>query len=470
MKNKTIIVWFRKDLRLHDNPALVEASKNGTVIPIFIWSPEEEVFDQFAEASQWWLHQSLKSLAEQLQQRGLSLILRKGPSLSILKEVIRESNADALYFNERYEPAIHKRDEEIKNGLEAEHVEVKSFHSHTLFEPFSITNKDGKSYKVYTPFWKQFLKMTVSLPLPAPSTIVGPKDHLDSLTVEDLSLLPTHPWHQKFSAYWTPGEPGAIEQLHTFIEDAIKEYKINRDYPAKPNTSLLSPYLAWGEISVKTIWHTLLNLDPNEQIEAFLKQLVWREFSYDLLRQAPNSIDQPIRSEFKAFPWQEDEQLFTAWKKGMTGYPLVDAGMRQLWETGWMHNRVRMITASFLVKHLLIPWTKGANWFMETLVDYDVANNTMGWQWVAGSGADAAPYFRIFNPILQGEKFDIDGEYIRKWVPELAALPTKYVFAPWEASKEILRECGIELGITYPFPLIDHQVCERTSITCLSFY
>ncbi len=276
--------------------------------------------------------------------------------------------------------------------------------------------------------------------------------------------MPAHPWHQKFSPYWTPGESGAMEQFHKFIEDRINQYKTNRDYPSKRNTSLLSPYLAWGEISPKIIWHTLLNLEPDEQIEAFLRQLVWREFSYDQLLQAPNSVERPIHSEFNAFPWQEDEQLFNAWKKGMTGYPLIDAGMRQLWETGWMHNRVRMITASFLVKHLLIPWTKGADWFTQTLVDYDIANNTMGWQWVAGCGVDAAPYFRIFNPILQGEKFDIDGEYIRKWVPELAKLPTNYLFAPWKTPKDILRECEIELGITYPFPLIDHQFARERAL------
>ena len=460
----TTIVWFRKDLRIQDNPALLEASKKGAVLPIFIWSPEEEVYDHKAQASQLWLYHSLQALADQLKQLGLPLILRKGSSLDILKDIIKESNAQALYFNERYEPVIHNRDERIKNAIISENVEVKTFHSHTLFEPFSIKNKDGKPYKVYTPFWKQCLKTTVPLPLPAPSVTVVPNQSFDTLSVEELMQMPTHPWQQKLSTHWTVGEGGAIEQLHTFIESAINEYKINRDYPSKANTSFLSPYLAWGEISPKVIWHTLLNREPDERIEAFLRQLVWREFSYDQLLQVPNSVDRPIRSEFNVFPWQEDEQLFNAWKKGMTGYPLIDAGMRQLWETGWMHNRVRMITASFLVKHLLIHWTKGADWFRQTLVDYDVANNTMGWQWVAGSGVDAAPYFRIFNPILQGEKFDIDGQYTRKWVPELAKLPTKYLFAPWKAPKDLLRECGIELGTTYPTPLIDHHFARERAL------
>lgn len=461
----TTIVWFRKDLRIHDNLALFEASKHGAVLPVFIWSPEEEVYDRFAQASQWWLHHSLKSLANQLQQMGLSLILRKGSSLSILKEIIKESNADALYFNERYEPSIRSRDKEITNVLATDHVEVKTFHSQTLFEPLTIKNKDQQPYKVYTPFWKQCLKMNVPLPLPKPSASVAPKEHLDTLSLEDLALLPTHPWHQKHMPYWTPGESGAIEQLQTFINDGISQYKTNRDFPSKRNTSFLSPHLAWGEISPKMIWHSLLNSKPDdEDVEAFLRQLVWREFSYDQLLQMPHSVNRPIRSEFNAFPLQEDEHLFTCWKKGMTGYPIVDAGMRQLWETGWMHNRVRMIIASFLVKHLFIPWTKGADWFTQTLVDFDVANNTMGWQWVAGCGIDAAPYFRIFNPILQGEKFDKDGEYIRKWVPELAALPTKYLFAPWKAPQHILRESGIELGVTYPFPLIDHQFARERAL------
>ena len=302
------------------------------------------------------------------------------------------------------------------------------------------------------------------MPLPSPSSFIASKRSLNTLPVEKLSLLSNLPWHQKLSPYWTPGEIGAIEQLHRFMEDGLSEYKKDRDYPSQSHTSNLSPYLAWGELSPKTIWHTMLNLKQDEQVEAFLRQLVWREFSYYQLIHVPNSVETPIRSEFYSFPWQGDEHLFTCWKKGMTGYPLVDAGMRQLWETGWMHNRVRMIAASFLVKHLLIPWTKGADWFTQTLVDIDLANNTMGWQWVAGCGVDAAPYFRIFNPTLQGEKFDTNGEYILKWVPELAALPTKYLFQPWTAPKELLRECGIEIGTTYPSPLIDHNFARERAL------
>ena len=465
MNNKTIIVWFRKDLRIHDHPALWEASKLGAVIPVFIWSPEEEAFDRFAEASQWWLHHSLKALADQLQQLGLTLIVRQGASLPILKEVIQESNANALFFNKRYEPFIQNRDEEIKKELIAENVEVKTFHSHTLFEPHAITNNENQPYKVFTPFWRQCVKRQVPLPLPAPpSTFVASKSNLMTIPIEQLSLLSTIPWHQKFSPHWAPGELGAIEQLHVFIEERLGQYKVNRDHPSQMNTSKLSPHLAWGEISPKTIWHTLLNLPQDDQVEAFLRQLVWREFSYHQLIHVPESITSPIRSEFLSFPWQENEQLFTCWKKGRTGYPLVDAGMRQLWETGWMHNRVRMIAASFLVKHLLISWTKGADWFTQTLVDVDLANNTMGWQWVSGSGVDAAPYFRIFNPILQGEKFDVNGEYIRKWIPELSKLPTKYLYQPWIAPKEVLQQSDIELGTTYPYPIIDHAFARERAL------
>lgn len=468
MKNNTTIVWFRKDLRIHDNPALWEASKHGTVIPVFIWSPEEEIYDQYSEASHWWLYHSLKVLANQLQQLGLSLILRQGASLPILKEIMREANANTLFFNERYEPSIRLRDKKIKDVLTVENIQVKTFHSHTLFEPLAIKNKENQPYKVYTPFLKQCLKMTVPLPLPSPSSFIASNRNLNTLSSDELPLLSNIQWHQKLLPYWKPGETGALNQLNSFVKEKISSYKTKRDDPSLNLTSHLSPHLAWGEISPNTIWHTLMNGQHDyldEDVEIFIKQLIWREFSYHQLIHVPNSVDLPIRSEFNSFPWQEDEKLFTYWKKGMTGYPLVDAGMRQLWETGWMHNRVRMIAASFLVKHLFIPWVKGAKWFTKTLVDADLANNTMGWQWITGSGVDAAPYFRIFNPVLQGEKFDANGEYIRKWIPELSKMPTKYIHQPWKAPKKISQESDVILGSTYPFPIIDHAFARERALS-----
>lgn len=459
MKTNTTIVWFRKDLRIHDHPALLEASQQGTVLPVFIWSPDEEVDSLLAEASQWWLHHSLQDLEKQLQQLGLPLILRQGASLPILQEIIQESNATALYFTERYEPSIRHRDDQIKQVLRAEKINVKSFHAQLLFEPLSITNQQNKAYKVFTPFWKQCLKKTVPLPLPSPSACNAPTSEVQTGTVDDLALLSSFPWYNKFASYWTPGEQGANKQWTIFLQEKINGYKKSRDIPTLHHSSHLSPHLAWGEISPKLMWITLIDrqdIQLDSDIETFLKQLVWREFSYHQLVHIPSSIKAPIRQAFTAFPWADDEPLLTCWKKGLTGYPIIDAGMRELWETGQMHNRVRMVTASFLVKHLLIHWKKGADWFTETLVDFDVANNTMGWQWVAGSGVDASPYFRIFNPVLQGKKFDSDGEYVRKWLPELTNLPTAYIHQPWKAPQTVLQKSEVVLGTTYPLPIVDH--------------
>ncbi|WP_211318466.1 cryptochrome/photolyase family protein [Paraliobacillus ryukyuensis] len=474
MVKQRTIVWFRKDLRLHDNRAFIAAARRGEVVPVFIFAPEEEDVPVGA-ASKWWLHHSLQALSEQLASHGIPLLLRKGTSKEILTDLLAETNADAVYFNTRYEPAIRRRDSNLIDYLKAKEIDVQTYTSELLFEPGSITNKQGEIYKIFTPFWKQARTQYVAASQAIPPTLTsGVPDQVSVGKLQDLTLLPNYLWYKKLNAYWRPGEQHALEKWQDFLNTTIMYYDDERDYPAKDGVSGLSPYLAWGEISPRMMWHDISELlayqDINQeqeaygQVEAFLRQIVWRDFAYHQLVSFPQVINQPLKPEFKAFQWLEDEQALTRWQKGLTGYPVVDAGMRELWETGWMHNRIRMVTASFLIKHLLIHWKEGAAWFRDTLVDHDVANNIMGWQWVAGSGYDASPFFRIFNPVTQGDKFDAAGDYVRKWVPELASLPTKYLFAPWTAPKEVLAEAGIVLGETYPNKIVDHKAARERAL------
>lgn len=470
MQHRKTIIWFRRDLRIQDNLALWSGIEEGSIVPVFIWSPEEETKKIVGEAASWWLHHSLIELDRALQDRGSKLIIRKGRSLPILNELIEETGAKAVFFNERYEPRIRLRDQQIKEVLEKKGVEVKAFHSNLLFPPLSIVNNQGQPYKVFTSFWKKCLQMPIPLPKILPATFSSAYDQVKTLNIDELGLLPTIAWYKKFKKYWLPGEKGAINQGEQFIEERLMGYSINRDYPYVQQVSRLSPHLTWGEISPRWIWHQLMEQEKigfsnaQKDIDGFLRQLVWREFGYHQLVSFPEMIDSPLRKEFLFFPWEEREAEFSAWKEGRTGYPIIDAGMRELWETGWMHNRVRMVTASFLVKHLLIPWQRGASWFEETLLDADLANNSMGWQWVSGCGFDAAPYFRIFNPMTQGQKFDEAGAYIRQWVPELKHLPAKYLHCPWTAPEEILREAGVELGTSYPFPIVEHSFARERAL------
>ncbi len=468
---KKILVWFRKDLRIHDNPALWEAAQQGIVIPIFIWSEEEEREYATSAASNWWLHHSLLNLQKTLESKGLSLIVRRGNSLDELTAILEQTHATAVFYGERYEPSIVRRDQTIRKRLTENGIEVRSFQSNLLFPPGDLLNQKNEPYKVFTSFWKRTMQETVQRPLPIPADFVGGDQVLPSLQVDELGLLPAIRWDEKFHAYWEPGEKGAIARWQRFTEEGISRYVEDRDIPSADSVSLLSPHLAWGDISVRSIWHAVKRLNDAEteeymhtSIEAFLRQLIWREFAYHQLIHFPTMVHTPLREQFKEFPWLGSDEEFARWQKGVTGYPLVDAGMRELWETGAMHNRVRMVVASFLVKHLLISWTEGSNWFKETLVDFDVANNAMGWQWVAGSGIDAAPYFRIFNPTLQSKKFDADGAYIRKWLPELAKLPSKYIHEPWKVQADVLLEAGIKLGTTYPLPVIDHSLARNRAL------
>jgi len=412
------ILWFRQDLRLSDNPALAAAiERGGPLIPAYIWAPEEEGAWVPGAASQWWLARSLAALAAELERRGARLIVRCGPSDEALARLADETGAGAVFWNRRYEPAAIARDKQVKSGLRARGLIAESFNGSLLFEPWTIANRAGQPYRVFMAFWRECMKRSIPAAVAgAPPRLPAPESWPSSLAIADLLLEATIDWAGGLREAWQPGEGGAIRQLQLFAKEPATHYQTDRDRPDITGTSRLSPHLHFGEIGPAQIWRAA----PASQ--AYLRQLVWREFAYHLLFHFPESVDQPLRPEFANFPWKSDLKLFRAWTRGKTGYPLVDAGMRELWHTGWMHNRVRMVVASFLVKHLLIGWQEGAVWFWDTLVDADLANNTLGWQWVAGCGADAAPYFRIFNPIIQAAKFDPEGAYVRRWAPDSATL------------------------------------------------
>lgn len=464
------MLWFRKDLRLADNAALAAAlSRGGPVVPVYVLDDDGEGGWRPGGASRWWLHHSLAALDAGLRGRGSRLVLARGESGAELRRLARETGARAVYWNRRYEPAVRARDGDLKASLRAEGIEVKSFNSSLLFEPHTIRNKQGRPFQVFTPFWRHCLALERSEPCAdAPSSIRAPSTWPKGPELGELGLLPTKNWDAGFARVWTPGEAGAQARLRRFLRDEVEgvhAYDETRDFPARDGTSGLSPHLHWGEIGPRQIAAALRGLgkasglDPASRGAAiFLNEIGWREFAHHLLFHFEHTPERALRTEFERFPWAADPggEKLRAWKRGRTGYPIVDAGMRQLWATGWMHNRVRMIVASFLVKHLRLPWRAGAEWFWDTLVDADLANNTLGWQWSAGCGADAAPYFRIFAPVTQGEKFDGDGGYVRRWVPELAKLPDKFIHAPWTASAEVLEQAGVRLGTNYPRPIVDH--------------
>jgi deoxyribodipyrimidine photo-lyase len=450
------LVWFRHDLRLADNPALVAALQRGAaVIPIYIDSSAEEAPWQAGAASRWWLHHSLASLDASLRALGSRLTLRRGPAAHELLALCRETGADAVYWNRRYEPAVRSRDTALKETLRSAGLVAESRNGALLAEPWELRTQSGGPFQVYTPFARRLLaQLQPPEPLPAPRTLAAPPAWPASLELAALGLLPGKPWIAGLAACWQPGESGAAKRLQAFTESALPHYAEARDWPGTPGTSRLSPHLHHGEVSPRQAWHAALAAGA-ERGNKFLAELLWREFSHHLLHHFPHTPEQPLRTLYAAFPWRDDPPALRAWQRGQTGVPLVDAGMRELWATGWMHNRVRMIAASFLVKNLRLPWQAGARWFWDTLVDADLAANTQGWQWVAGCGADAAPYYRVFNPVTQSRRFDPQGRYLRRWLPELARLDDRAVHAPWEADPAQLAAADIVIGTTYPRPLVD---------------
>ncbi|VWC59494.1 deoxyribodipyrimidine photo-lyase type I [Burkholderia contaminans] len=478
-ESRPVIVWFRDDQRLSDNPALSHAVSTGhPVVCVYVYDPAPKLGRAMGGAQKWWLHESLKKLDGSLSALGGSLLVLRGNEHEAIRSLAVETQAAMVFWNRRYSKAQTEMDASIKKDLIGRGIDVSTFNGHLLREPWTVATREGLPFQVFSAYWRAARRDNFFPPCPlsAPARItffpVSRNVSAHVSTLPELALQPSTPdWAEGLRATWRCGEEAAGHQLEAFIEHSFSDYAGARDFPATRATSRLSPYLRFGNISARQVWYATLSavdamrsrrvvrIDDakNESLNKFFSELGWREFSYYLLYHCKPLHQVNFRRQFDAMPWRIDAKALRAWQRGETGYPLVDAGMRELWHTGWMHNRVRMVTASFLTKHLLIDWREGEAWFWDTLVDADEASNPAGWQWVSGSGADAAPYFRIFNPVLQGEKFDSSGEYTRRWVPELSALPAKTLHSPWTASAEALQEASIALGATYPFPIVDHQ-------------
>lgn len=448
------IHWFRQDLRLSDNPSLSAAAQQGLLLPLYILDTSNNKDKPMGASSLCWLHHSLYELNRQLNNK---LMIQSGDPLSIMIDLIKKYQIQEIHWNRCYEPWQIKRDTLLKKELQKLGITIKTHNSTLLWEPWEIEKKSGGNYKVFTPFYRKGCLQS----FPPRKPTLEPKkiqflNHQETLhSIDSLHLTPTTPWAKVMMQHWKVGELAAKKRLKQFIQEDLMGYNEGRNFPAQEKISRLSPHLHWGEISPHQIWHAVKKLPQNKNIDCFLSELGWREFSYSLLYYYPTLNQHNLQKKFDLFPWKKNKKLLTAWQRGTTGYPIVDAGMRELWQTGFMHNRVRMITASFLVKNLLIHWQEGERWFWDCLVDADLANNSASWQWVAGCGADAAPFFRIFNPITQGKKFDPIGEYIKLYIPELSQLPNQYLFSPWEAPKDILKKANVTLGKNYPQPVID---------------
>lgn len=464
-----VIVWFRQDLRLTDNPALDAAVRQRrSILPIFILDDENTKEWRMGAASRWWLHQSLLNLNHSLHG---SLQLFRGDAKTVLRRLARDVQAVGVYWNRCYEPWRIARDSKIKDALLRDSIAVRSFNGSLLFEPPNTNKPDGTPYRVFTPFYR---RGCLQNGIPPRQPLAAPRDFTlhrsqAGLPLDELELMPDSNWYAQISAEWSPGEKGAASRLQEFLSSGINHYNEGRNRPDLRSVSRLSPHLHFGEISPNQAWFAVReNASPDElspDADRFLSELGWREFSHNLLYNEPTLTHSNLQRKFDRFPWVEDVTSLRRWQRGTTGYPIVDAGMRELWRTGYMHNRVRMIVGSFLVKNLLLHWRQGANWFWDTLVDADLASNSASWQWIAGCGADAAPYFRIFNPVTQGKKFDPEGRYVRRYVPELAAMPDKFIHNPWQAPADVLGDAGVALDDNYPAPVVDLRSSRERALT-----
>lgn len=468
-----VVFWFRQDLRLSDHPALA-AVRDRAVVPLYILAQAEAGTDPdsprppLGGALRWWLHHALESLNRSLDG---GLVLRRGRVREVLGAVLRETGAGGVCWSASPDPLIQAQDLDLGAHLRAQGFTVDVRPDATLYDPEALRTKTGRPFKVFTPFWRA-CRAAGAPPLPLPVTRPAALVSARSDRLDDWGLLPRRPdWAAGLRATWQPGETGAHARLTAFLRNGLAGYATRRDFPGDDSgTSRLSPHLRWGEISLRQVWHAVRNRKEAApaDVEKFFSELGWRAFAQHLLCQHPDMPTVPLNPAFARMPWVADDVRFESWCRGLTGYPIVDAGMRELWQTGWMHNRVRMITASFLVKHLLIPWQKGERWFQDTLVDADTANNAAGWQWVAGCGADASPWFRIFNPVLQGARFDPGGTYVRRFVPELRALPDRWIHHPWEAPPPVLTAAGVALGATYPLPVVSHATARQRALAALA--
>ncbi|CAI8337641.1 MAG: Deoxyribodipyrimidine photo-lyase [Opitutia bacterium UBA7350] len=469
MSNETSIVWLRNDLRVQDNAALKAGLQSGaSLVVLYIWDETAYGEWQPGSASKVWLHHALKSLQTKLQEYGGRIILKVGATAEVLHTVIDATGANQIFWNRRYEPKLRSLDADLKLALRAEGLKVETFNSALLNEPHTVANKSGGPFKVYSPYFKSIQDRPVVAPIEVNlENALWSDANLESEALAELNLLPSQNWWRDMIKDWDISESGAHERLNRFLDGAVSHYNEDRNIPGIEGSSKLSPYLQSGLIGPRQVVAALearTNLKEKGPF-VYLKEIYWREFAYNVLFHFPHTPEKPLQAQYADFPWEADDDLLKCWKKGQTGYPIVDAGMRELYATGWMHNRVRMIVASLLVKQLLQDWKTGAAWFWDTLVDADIASNTLGWQWSGGCGADAAPYFRVFNPMIQGGKFDPIGTYVKRYVPELGKLPAKYIHTPWEAPEAVLEAAGIELGVTYPHPIIDHQTGRERALS-----
>ena len=473
MKQNVSIYWIRQDLRLSDNPALTASVKNGSIIPIYILDDKNPKEHKIGSSSKIWLHYSLQKLKKQFDNK---LIFSKGNPEVILTELCQSESISNIFWNRVYEPWSISRDKKIKENMKKEGVEINTFNGSLLWEPWQVLKNDGTPYRVFTPYYRRgcLNANEPRRPLEKPRKIdYFEVKNFKCLTIDQLNLLPKHAWKEKIIETWNIGEKAANKRLDEFVESELNDYKEGRNFPSKKNVSRLSPHLHWGEISPNTVWFKVWDLNQlgikhQQDTDTFLSEMGWREFSNYLLYYFPELPRKNLQKKFDNFSWDNNPLFLKAWQKGQTGYPIIDAGMRELWSTGYMHNRLRMIVGSFLVKNLLLHWHEGEKWFWDCLVDANLASNSSGWQWIAGCGADAAPYFRIFNPITQGLKFDADGDYVRKFVPEISLLPNKFLFNPWEAPDEILEKANVKLGESYPKPIVDIKASRQKALSAFA--